>query len=77
MRLLLVEDDDRVASALSAVLGKHGFDVRPASSGEEAIAGPAARRAARGSTACCSIWACPTRTASRCAAASGAAPTPR
>ncbi|MFF7198976.1 response regulator transcription factor [Streptomyces sp. NPDC008079] len=37
MRLLLVEDDDRVASALSAVLGKHGFDVRHARSGEEAI----------------------------------------
>ncbi|MFC4035103.1 response regulator transcription factor [Streptomyces polygonati] len=37
MRLLLVEDDDRVAAALSAVLGKHGFDVRHARSGEEAI----------------------------------------
>jgi DNA-binding response OmpR family regulator len=37
VRLLLVEDDDRVASALSAVLGKHGFDVRHARSGEEAI----------------------------------------
>jgi DNA-binding response OmpR family regulator len=37
MRLLLVEDDDRVAAALAAVLGKHGFDVRHARSGEEAI----------------------------------------
>ncbi|WP_328916556.1 MULTISPECIES: response regulator transcription factor [unclassified Streptomyces] len=37
MRLLLVEDDDRVAAALSAVLGKHGFDVRHARNGEEAI----------------------------------------
>lgn len=37
MRLLLVEDDDRVAAALSAVLGKHGFGVRHARSGEEAI----------------------------------------
>lgn len=37
MRLLLVEDDDRVAAALSAVLGKHGFDVTHARSGEEAI----------------------------------------
>jgi DNA-binding response OmpR family regulator len=37
MRLLLVEDDDRVAAALSAVLGRHGFDVRHARSGEEAI----------------------------------------
>ncbi|WNI18378.1 response regulator transcription factor [Actinacidiphila sp. ITFR-21] len=37
MRLLLVEDDDRVAAALSAVLGKHGFEVRHARSGEEAI----------------------------------------
>ena len=37
MRLLLVEDDDRVAAALSAVLGKHGFDVRHARSGEETI----------------------------------------
>ena len=37
MRLLLVEDDDRVAAALSAVLGKHGIDVRHARSGEDAI----------------------------------------
>jgi DNA-binding response OmpR family regulator len=37
MRLLLVEDDDRVAAALSAVLGKHGFDVRHARNGEETI----------------------------------------
>ncbi|MEC3997548.1 response regulator transcription factor [Actinacidiphila sp. DG2A-62] len=37
MRLLLVEDDDRVAAALSAVLGRHGFDVHHARSGEEAI----------------------------------------
>jgi DNA-binding response OmpR family regulator len=32
-----VEDDDRVAAAVSALLGKHGFDVRHARSGEEAI----------------------------------------
>ena len=37
MRLLLVEDDDRVAAALSAVLAKHGFDVGLARSGEEAL----------------------------------------
>ncbi|MFG1808315.1 response regulator transcription factor [Streptomyces sp. NPDC049040] len=37
MRLLLVEDDDRVAAAVSALLGKHGFDVRHARSGEEAM----------------------------------------
>ncbi|MCZ4119373.1 response regulator transcription factor [Streptomyces sp. H39-S7] len=37
MRLLLVEDDDRVAAALSAVLAKHGFDVTHARSGEEAL----------------------------------------
>jgi DNA-binding response OmpR family regulator len=37
MRLLLVEDDDRVAAALSAVLDRHGFDVRHARSGAEAI----------------------------------------
>jgi DNA-binding response OmpR family regulator len=37
MRLLLVEDDDRVAAAVSAILGKHGFDVRHARNGEEAI----------------------------------------
>jgi DNA-binding response OmpR family regulator len=37
MRLLLVEDDDRVAAALSGILGKHGFDVRHARSGAEAI----------------------------------------
>ncbi|GAA1901587.1 response regulator transcription factor [Streptantibioticus ferralitis] len=37
MRLLLVEDDDRVAAALSAVLARHGFDVTHARSGEEAL----------------------------------------
>ncbi|GAB2615448.1 response regulator transcription factor [Streptomyces capparidis] len=37
MRLLLVEDDDHVAAALSAVLGKHGFDVSHARNGEEAL----------------------------------------
>ncbi|ONK10783.1 response regulator transcription factor [Streptomyces sp. MP131-18] len=37
MRLLLVEDDEHVAAALVAVLGKHGFDVVRARGGEEAI----------------------------------------
>lgn len=37
MRLLLVEDDNHVAAALSAVLGKHGFEVVHARSGEEAL----------------------------------------
>ncbi|MET9804064.1 response regulator transcription factor [Streptomyces sp. NPDC006368] len=37
MRLLLVEDDDHVAAALSAVLRKHGFDVTHARNGEEAL----------------------------------------
>ncbi|GHF73618.1 response regulator transcription factor [Streptomyces thermodiastaticus] len=37
MRLLLVEDDDRVAAALSAVLTRHGFDVTHARSGQEAL----------------------------------------
>lgn len=37
MRLLLVEDDDHVAAALSAVLARHGFDVKHARSGEEAL----------------------------------------
>jgi DNA-binding response OmpR family regulator len=37
MRLLLVEDDERVAAALSAVLAKHGFDVVHACNGEEAL----------------------------------------
>ncbi|WP_031508748.1 response regulator transcription factor [Streptomyces megasporus] len=37
MRLLLVEDDDRVAAALSAVLLRHGFDVVHARSGQEAL----------------------------------------
>ncbi|MEB8341842.1 response regulator transcription factor [Streptomyces endophyticus] len=37
MRLLLVEDDDHVAGALSAVLSRHGFEVRHARSGEEAL----------------------------------------
>ncbi|MEU9099288.1 response regulator transcription factor [Streptomyces sp. NPDC048361] len=37
MRLLLVEDDDHVAAALSAVLAKHGFQVKHARNGEEAL----------------------------------------
>ncbi|MDT9690459.1 response regulator transcription factor [Streptomyces sp. P9(2023)] len=37
MRLLLVEDDDHVAAALSAVLAKHGFMVTHARNGEEAL----------------------------------------
>ncbi|MFB6849989.1 response regulator transcription factor [Streptomyces sp. NPDC056373] len=37
MRLLLVEDDNHVAAALSAVLARHGFDVTHARSGEEAL----------------------------------------
>ncbi|MFF2509124.1 response regulator transcription factor [Streptomyces sp. NPDC058067] len=37
MRLLLVEDDDHVAAALSAVLARHGFVVAHARSGEEAL----------------------------------------
>ncbi|MGP3982771.1 response regulator transcription factor [Streptomyces sp. KR80] len=37
MRLLLVEDDDHVAAALSAVLTRHGFEVTHARSGEEAL----------------------------------------
>lgn len=37
MRLLLVEDDDHVAAALSAVLARHGFCVVHARNGEEAL----------------------------------------
>ncbi|MET9132779.1 response regulator transcription factor [Streptomyces antibioticus] len=37
MRLLLVEDDNHVAAALSAVLIRHGFDVTHARNGEEAL----------------------------------------
>ncbi|WP_338895754.1 response regulator transcription factor [Streptomyces sp. TG1A-60] len=37
MRLLLVEDDNHVAAALSAVLARHGFAVTHARSGEEAL----------------------------------------
>lgn len=37
MRLLLVEDDDHVAAALSAILAKHGFSVTHARNGEEAL----------------------------------------
>jgi DNA-binding response OmpR family regulator len=38
MRLLLVEDDEHVAAALVAMLGKHGFDVAQADGGEESLA---------------------------------------
>jgi DNA-binding response OmpR family regulator len=37
MRLLLVEDDDHVAAALSAVLRRHGFTVVHARDGDEAL----------------------------------------
>ncbi|MQY15380.1 Response regulator ArlR [Streptomyces sp. RB5] len=37
MKLLLVEDDDHVSAALSAVLRRHGFDVGTARGGEEAL----------------------------------------
>jgi DNA-binding response OmpR family regulator len=37
MRLLLVEDDDRVAAALAAVLDRHGFEVVHVRSGEETL----------------------------------------
>ncbi|MEV8535344.1 response regulator transcription factor [Streptomyces sp. NPDC051211] len=37
MRLLLVEDDDHVAAALSAILARHGFRVTHARNGEEAL----------------------------------------
>lgn len=37
MRLLLVEDDDHVATALSAVLGRHGIEVVHVRGGEEAL----------------------------------------
>jgi DNA-binding response OmpR family regulator len=37
LRLLLVEDDDHVAAALSAVLTRHGIDVTHARCGEEAL----------------------------------------
>lgn len=37
MRLLLVEDDNHVAAALSAILARHGFQVVHARSGEEAL----------------------------------------
>jgi DNA-binding response OmpR family regulator len=37
MKLLLVEDDDRVATPLTAILTRHGFDVTHARSGEEAL----------------------------------------
>ena len=37
MRLMLVEDDDHVAAALSAVLTRHGFDVLHVRTGEDAL----------------------------------------
>ena len=37
VRLLLVEDDNHVAAALTAVLSRHGFDITHARSGEEAL----------------------------------------
>src|SRR5262245_47665938 len=36
--LLLVEDDDSLASGMTALLARHGFDVRRARDGVEALA---------------------------------------
>ncbi len=76
MRLLLVEDDDHVAAALSAVLARHGFQVVHARSGEEALRAllPAEKEPFGSSS---STSACPTRTATRSAARSASAPRPR
>jgi DNA-binding response OmpR family regulator len=38
MRILLVEDDNRVADALSTALRRHGYDVTRAGTGQEALA---------------------------------------
>lgn len=73
MRLLLVEDDDHVAAALSAILARHGFQVTHARSGEEALQ---ALLPAGAPPSASSSWtsACPIRTGTRSAARSGSAP---
>jgi DNA-binding response OmpR family regulator len=38
LRILLVEDDDRVAGALTTALRRHGFDVQRVGTGKEALA---------------------------------------
>ncbi|MGP3980437.1 response regulator transcription factor [Streptomyces sp. KR80] len=40
MRILLVEDDDRVAGALTGALRRHGYDVRRAATAADALAAP-------------------------------------
>lgn len=76
MRLLLVEDDDHVAAALSAVLARHGFQVVHARSGEEALKAllPADKEPFG-----VVLWTsgCPTRTATRCAGRSASGPRSR
>ena len=61
MKVLLVEDDDRVSAALSAVLARHGMAVRRLACGREAI------RALEEVDWYCSIWACRTSMGWRCA----------
>ena len=70
MELLLVEDDDAIAEPLVKGLERQGFAVRRESTGEGAL-----RRwpPIPAPTSCCSTSACPTSTATRCAA--GSAPT--
>jgi DNA-binding response OmpR family regulator len=41
LRLLVVEDSNRVAAALCSVLSRHGFDVHRVSTGEQALAAAA------------------------------------
>lgn len=42
MRILLVEDDNRVADALAGALRRHGYEVRRAGNAADALAAPAA-----------------------------------
>lgn len=75
MRILVVEDDNRVAEALAGALRRNGYDVQRAANAAQALNAPP-------STLSCSTWACRTATESRSAgncepeAASPSSPSP-
>ncbi|MFC7588614.1 hypothetical protein ACFQYP_36580 [Nonomuraea antimicrobica] len=65
MRVLLVEDDDRLASALTTALARHGHQVARTGLAVDVL------RLAGASTSSCWTWGCPTWTGSTCCAACG------
>ncbi len=63
MRLLLVEDDAMIGESVRVGLRRDGFTVDWVQDGRAAGTW---RSATRSTICCCSTWACPAKTASKC-----------